>query len=212
MPTVRELPFLQLTIPIPECQQTVRFPAGVMNWNEDEFFDFCQVNRDLRIERTAKGEIIVMSPAGGYSSYRSGEVFRQLSVWAITEKTGMAFDSSGGFRLPNGGMRAPDAAWVQLSRLHKLSHREKQKFIPLCPDFIIEVASPSDTISELREKMDEYLQAGLRLGWLILPASTQVEIYTPSGVQVLRSPTTLTGDPVLPGFKSELASIWEPPF
>lgn len=203
---------MQLTIPIPECQQTVRLPAGVLNWSEDEFFDFCQVNRELRIERSAKGEIIVMSPAGGYSSYQGLEVARQLGAWAVEDKTGVAFDSSGGFILPNGGMRAPDAAWVQLARLQKLSRREKEKFIPLCPDFVIEVASPSDTISELREKMEEYREAGLRLGWLILPVPKQVEIYTPETVQVLASPETLTGDPVLPGFKLELASIWNPPF
>lgn len=203
---------MQLTIPIPECQQTVRLPAGVMNWSEDEFFEFCQTNRDLRIERSAKGEILVMSPAGGYSSYQSGGVSQQLSVWATDDKTGVAFGSSTGFLLPNGGMRAPDAAWVQLSHLRKLSQKEKEKFIPLCPDFLIEVASPSDTISELREKMDEYRQAGLRLGWLILPTSKQVEIYTPAGMQVLASPETLTGDPILPGFKLELASIWNPPF
>jgi Uma2 family endonuclease len=203
---------MQLTIPIPECQQAVRLPAGTLDWSDEEFFRFCQANRDLRIERSAKGEIIVMSPAGGYSGYRSGEVFRQLGVWADGDKTGVAFDSSTGFRLPSGGMRSPDAAWVLLSRLEKLSHREKEQFIPLCPDFVVEVASPSDDVSSLREKMDEYRKAGLRLGWLILPASTQVEVYTPADVQVLASPQTVTGDPVLPGFKLELASIWNPPF
>ncbi len=203
---------MHLTIPIPECQQAVCLPAGLLKWSEEEFFQFCQANRDLRIERTAKGEIIVMSPAGGYSGYQSGEVFRQLSVWAKRDKTGVAFDSSTGFRLPNGGMRAPDAAWVRLSRLKKLSHREKQQFIPLCPDFVIEVASPTDDVSHLREKMDEYRKAGLRLGWLILPVPMQVEVYTENAVQVLASPKTLTGDPVLPGFKLELASIWNPPF
>jgi Uma2 family endonuclease len=139
---------MQLTIPIPECQQTIRLPVGVMNWSEDEFFDFCQTNRNLCIERSAKGEILVMSSAGGYSGYQSGDVSWQLCIWATDDKTGVAFGSSTGFLLPNGGMRAPDAAWVQLSRLQKLSHREKEKFIPLCPDFLIEVASPSDTISE----------------------------------------------------------------
>ena len=203
---------MQLTIPIPECQQTVRLPAGLLNWSEDEFFDFCQANRELRIERSAKGEIVVMSPAGGYSGYQSGNVFRQLGVWAIEDNTGVAFDSSTGFLLPSGGMGAPAAAWVQLARLQKLSRREKEKFIPLCPDFVIEVASPSDTISELREKMEEYREAGLPLGWLILPASMQVEVYTPAEVQVLASPESLTGDPVLPGFKLELASVWNPPF
>ena len=203
---------MQLTIPIPECQETVRLPAGAFDWNEDEFFYFCQANRELRIERSAKGEIIVMSPAGGRSGYESGEVFRQLGDWAVEDKTGVAFDSSTGFRLPNGGMRAPDAAWVPLSRLQSLSNREREQFIPLCPDFLMEVASHTDTISDLREKMQEYLQAGLRLGWLILPGSAQVEIYAPTGVEVHAAPETLTGDPVLPGFKLELASIWNPPF
>jgi len=203
---------MQLTIPIPECQQAVRLPAGVLKWSEEEFFQFCQVNRDLRIERTAKGEIIVMSPAGGYSGYRSGQVFQQLNTWAEKDKTGVAFDSSTGFRLPKGGMRAPDAAWVKLSRLKKLSKRDKERFIPLCPDFVIEVASLTDTLFSLREKMDEYRQAGLRLGWLILPESIRVEVCTPRGMRVLASPASLTGDPVLPGFKLGLAAIWNPPF
>jgi Uma2 family endonuclease len=203
---------MQLTIPIPESQQAVRLPAKTLNWTEEEFFQFCQINRDLRIERSATGEIIVMSPAGGYSGYQSGEVFRQFSAWAIRDKTGVAFDSSTGFRLPNGGMRAPDAAWVKLSRLKRLSRKQKEKFIPLCPDFVIEVASATDTPGKLREKMDEYREAGLRLGWLILPTARQVEVYTPAEVHVLTSPETLSGDPVLPGFRLVLAPIWNPPF
>ncbi len=202
-----------LTIPIPEGQETVRLAAGTLDWSEEEFFQFCQANRNLRIERSAKGEIIVMSPAGGYASFESGEVFRQLGTWAIKDGSGVAFDSSAGFRLADGAMRSPDAAWVQLSRLEPLSHREKEQFIPLCPDFVIEVASPSDEVSDLRAKMQEYLRSGLRLGWLILPASKEVEIYTPTiAVQVLTSPEAVTGDPVLPGFELELALIWKPPF
>jgi Uma2 family endonuclease len=203
---------LQLTIPIPERQDAVRVPAGVFEWTEEEFFYFCQANRDLRIERSARGEIIVMSPAGGYSSYQSGEVFGQLRVWAEEDGTGVAFDSSAGFRLPNGAMRAPDAAWVRHARLQELSRREKEQFIPLCPDFVIEVASPPDTLSSLREKMDEYRSCGLPLGWLILPASTQVEIYTSSGVEVLTAPETVSAGPLLPGFKLKLTSVWNPPF
>lgn len=203
---------MQLTVQIPERQDAVLLPAGVFQWTEDEFFCFCQANRDLRIERSAKGEIIVMSPAGGYAGYQSGEVFRQLSEWAVKDKTGLAFDSSTGFLLPNGAMRAPDAAWVQLARLQALSRKEKEQFIPLCPDFVIEVASPSDTLSGLREKMNDYRNCGLRLGWLILPVSTRVEIYTSSGVEVLASPETVTADATLPGFKLELNSIWKPPF
>ena len=202
-----------LTIRIPEGQETVHLPAGTLAWSEEDFFHFCQANRELRIERSAKGEIIVMSPAGGYSGFQSGKVFSQLEVWAGQDGTGVAFDSSTGFRLPNGAMRSPDAAWVRLSRLDELSHREKEQFIPLCPDFVIEVGSPSDEVSDLREKMQEYMDAGLRLGWLVLPASKEVEIYTPTAeVQLLTSPEAVAGDPVLPGFRLELALVWNPPF
>lgn len=203
---------MQLMIPIPERQQAFRLPAGVLDWSEEEFFHFCQANRELQIERTAKGEIIVMSPAGGYSGYRSGEVFGQLRTWSAVGGTGVAFDSSIGFILPNGAMRSPDAAWVELSRLRDLSALEKERFLPLCPDFLIEVASPSDEIPALRLKMEEYRQAGLRLGWLIVPASVDVEVHTDAGVQVLDSPEALAGDPVLPGSRLELGSIWNPPF
>ncbi|MGH9326852.1 MAG: Uma2 family endonuclease [Terriglobia bacterium] len=203
---------MQLTVPITERQTAVRFPAGTLHWSEEEFFQFCQANRGLRIERSAKGEIVVMSPAGGYSSFESGEVFGQLRTWAIRNRKGVAFDSSAGFRMPNGATRSPDAAWIELTRLEKLSRREKEQFIPLCPDFVIEVASPSDDTSSLHEKMREYVECGLRLGWLILPTLTQVEIYSPAGAETLDSPVTINADPVLPGFTLELASIWSPPF
>lgn len=203
---------MQLTIPIPESRRTLRLPPGAVDWTEGEFFRFCESNRELRIERSAKGEITVMSPAGGYSGFQNAKVVSQLDVWATKDGSGIAFDSSTGFRLPNGAMRSPDAAWVRLSRLRELSHREKQQFIPLCPDFVIELASPSDDIGALREKMEEYRAAGLRLGWLILPELKQVQIYTPTQVEALTSPEALSGDPVLPGFRLELAIIWNPPF
>jgi Uma2 family endonuclease len=190
----------------------VRLPAGVLDWSEEEFFRFCQANRELQIERTAKGEVLVMSPAGAYSGYRSGEVFGQLRAWADKDRTGLAFDSSTGFVLPNGAMRSPDAAWVLLSRLKPLTSEQKERFLPLCPDFVIEVGSPSDEVAELRAKMEEYRRAGLRLGWLILPTSTSVEVYSEAGVRVLISPEVLAGDPVLPGFRLELGPVWNPPF
>jgi Uma2 family endonuclease len=203
---------MQVTIPIPECQDSIRFPAGILNWSEEEFFLFCQVNRDLRIEGSPDGEIIVMSPAGGYSSFRNLRIASQLDAWATSDGTGVAVNSSAGFRLPNGAMRSPDAAWVQLVRLKKLNRRDKERFIPLCPDFVIEVASLSDSVPSLREKMHEYLACGLRLGWLILPVSAEVEIYSPEGVRTLSSPPSISADTALPGFKLELASIWNPPF
>lgn len=203
---------MQLTIPIPERQDRVNFPAGVLDWSEEEFFHFCRANRDLRIERLANGEITVMSPAGGYASFQNLQAASQLDAWAMKDGSGVAFDSSAGFRLPNGAMRSPDASWVKRARLEKLSRREKEQFIPLCPDFVIEVASPSDDVSRLREKMAEYINCGLTLGWLILPASTEVEIYTPAGVEVFTSPAVVSADPFLSGFKLDLAAIWNPPF
>jgi Uma2 family endonuclease len=204
---------MQLTIEIPE-NEGGRIRLAPLEWTEDEFFDFCQANGDLQIERTKRGEIIVMSPAGGYSSFRSGEVFSQLKVWADKEGSGLAFDCSIGFRLPTGGMRSPDAAWVKRSRLEELTQAEKEKFIPLCPDFLIEVASPSDPLSDLLEKMEEYQQSGLPLGWLILPKKKQVRVYTSTAAAalVLEAPQRVSADPALPSFILELANIWQPPF
>ncbi len=203
---------MQLHVPIPERQDAVLLPPGVFHWTEEEFFHFCQSNRELRIERSAKGEIIVMSPAGGYAGYQSGAVFGQLREWSVANGTGVAFDSSTGFMLPNGAMRAPDAAWMRLARLQDLTPRQKEQFIPLCPDFVIEVASPSDTQASLRQKMQEYRSCGCELGWLILPATHQVEVYTPSEVTTLSPPETVTADTTVPGFKLDLSSIWKPPF
>jgi len=203
---------VQHTVPIPERLGAPRPDADVFEWTEDELFRFCQVNRELLIERSAMGEVIVTLPAEGYSGHQSGEVFRQLAAWAVTDKTGVAFDSGTGFLLPNGAMRSPDAAWVRRSRLAVLSRRRKEHFIPLCPDFVIEVASPSEELSSLREKMEEYRNNGAALGWLVLPASTQVEVYASSGVEVLASPQAITAAPALAGFQLDLTSVWTPPF
>ncbi|MGH9353206.1 MAG: Uma2 family endonuclease [Terriglobia bacterium] len=201
---------MQLTIAI--LENAIHLPPGMLRLSDEEFFQFCQANRDLHIERSPNGEIIVMSPAGGYASFQDLEVAGELRAWAKKDGSGVAFESSAGFRLPNGAMRSPDGAWIELARLKQLSHREKEQFIPLCQDFVIEVPSPSDDASELREKMKEYVSCGLRLGWLILPATTQVETYTSAGVEILNSPSAISADPVLPGFKLELSSVWNPPF
>jgi Uma2 family endonuclease len=204
---------MQLTIDIPE-NEGGRIRLAPQRWTEDEFFDFCQANGDLQIERTAKGEIIVMSPAGGYSSFRSGEVFRPLAMWAERDGTGVAFGANMGFLLPTGGMRSPDAAWVKRGRLEELTAAEKEKFISLCPDFLIEVASPSDRLSDLLEKMEEYRHSGLPLGWLLLPKQKQVRVYTSTSATgiVLDAPQRMSADPILPSFALELVKIWEPPF
>ncbi len=176
----------------------------------EQFFAFCQLNRDLRIERTAAGDIIVMPPAGGATGHRNLDLSGQLYVWARADATGAAFDSSTGFVLPNGATRSPDAAWVRRARLTELSPEQKGKFLPLCPDFAVELRSPSDRLSDLQDKMQEYVANGLRLGWLIDPVERQAFVYRTDGeVEHLKNPGTLDGEDVLPGFVLDLASIWD---
>jgi Uma2 family endonuclease len=181
----------------------------VLDLTNDQLFEFCQINRDLRIERNAHGELIVMPPTGGETSEQNAEITMQLRTWAKRDGTGATFDSSGGFLLPNTAVRSPDAAWVRKSRLAPLSKEQRQKFIPLCPDFVIEVRSPSDSLSALQEKMQEYLANGTQLGWLIDPDHRRVYVYHPGPrVEVVDDPDTLSGVPVLPGFVLDLREVW----
>jgi Uma2 family endonuclease len=176
---------------------------------EDQFFEFCQINRDLRIERTAQGELIIMPPTGGKTGERNAEITMQLGVWAKQDGQGATFGSSAGFRLPSGSVRSPDAAWVRNSRLDVLPPEQWEKFLPLCPDFVIELRSPTDSLSVLQEKMREYLDNGAQLGWLIDPAQRRVYVYRPqASVEVLDNPETLSGDPVLTGFVLNLREVW----
>ena len=179
----------------------------------EQFFDFCQLNRDLRIERTAEGEIVIMAPAGGETGARNAKLTSQVDRWAEEDGSGVAFDSSTGFDLPNGATRAPDVAWVKRSRLAALTPEQKRKFLPLCPDFVIELRSSSDSLSTVQDKMEEYLANGAQLGWLIDPASRQVYVYRPEAdVERLDNPREVAGDPVLAGFVLDLTPIWEPAF
>ena len=184
-----------------------------LQMTEDQFFEFCQVNDDLQIERTARGEILVMAPTGGEGSYREVEAATILRIWANKDGRGRAFGSTAGFRLPNSAVRAPDASWVRLDRLAKLTPRQKRKFLPLCPDFVIEILSVSDRLEKLQGKMAEYRENGACLGWLIDPEKRKVYIYRPGKrVQCLNHPKRVSGDPELPGFELEMAEIWKPPF
>ncbi len=183
----------------------------VVRMTDDQFFEFCQLNRDLRIERTAEGDILIMSPSGGEASAENMELSGQLRNWARRDRTGVAFDSSGGFTLPNEATRSPDAAWVLKARLANLTKEQKKKFLPLCPDFVVELRSPTDRLARLKRKMEEYRENGARLGWLIDPVERKVYVYRPGAeVECLDNPQTVSGDPVLPGFVLELREIWEP--
>lgn len=187
---------------------TVNFNS-VIKLTDEQFYQLCQDNETLRFERTATGELIIMPPAGGETSNRNGRLNQQLFNWTDTDGTGIAFDSSGGFKLPNGADRSPDASWVKLERWNALTPEQQTKFAPLCPDFVVELLSPSDSLKETQEKMKEYRDNGTRLGWLLNRKSRKVEIYRQGqDVEVLESPATLSGEDILPGFVLNLEPIW----
>jgi Uma2 family endonuclease len=175
----------------------------------DQFFELCRLHRDYRFERNASGEIVIMSPTGGETGKSNSDLNFQLSLWNRQARLGVVFDSSTGFQLPNGADRSPDAAWVKQERWNVLTPEQKQKFVPLCPDFVIELRSASDSLPRLQAKMREYIENGLRLGLLIDRQNRRVEIYRlDQPTEVLHEPTRLSGESVLPGFVLELASIW----
>nr|WP_254658042.1 Uma2 family endonuclease [Pleurocapsa sp. PCC 7327] len=175
---------------------------------DEQFFQLCHNNRDLRFERTATGELIIMPPTGGTTGDRNAELTYQLRAWSRQNNLGKSFDSSTGFKLPNGSNRSPDASWLAIERWNALTREQQETFVPLCPDFVVELRSPSDVLTKLQAKMQEYMENGARLGWLIDPQRKVVEIYRPNReVEILRSPRFLSGEDVLPGFILELSEI-----
>jgi Uma2 family endonuclease len=168
---------------------------------DEQFYQICINNPDLKIERTAKGVLIFMSPVGGDSGNQEMELGIDLGIWNRQTQLGKVFSSSTLFALPDGGKRSPDAAWVELSRWQALTPEQRQKFPPIAPDFVIELRSRTDDLETLQEKMQEYLDSGVRLGWLFNPQDQQVEIYRHGQPKVIRAlPTQLSGESVLPGF------------
>jgi Uma2 family endonuclease len=186
---------------------TLKFRPG-LRLTHRAFWKLCVANPDLRLERTAQGELEIMSPAGADSGRCNAGLTGQLWAWNQTRRLGVTFDSSAGFRLPNGATRFPDATWITRDRWDALKPKQKKKFPPICPDFVAELRSPSDGRESLREKMREYLGEGVRLGWLIDPEEGEVEIHRPDRpVEVLIRPATLSGEDVLPGFVLDLKDI-----
>ena len=180
-----------------------------INLTDEQFFKLCQNNPDLRFERSASGELIIMPPTGGITGDRNADLTYQLRSWNRKNKLGKTFDSSTGFKLPNGANRSPDASWVKMERWNALTEDEQEKYIPLCPDFVVELMSPSDTIEKTRAKMKEYMDSGASLGWLINRKQQQIEIYRPNQeVEILNFPQTVSGEDVLPGFVLDLTEIW----
>jgi Uma2 family endonuclease len=174
---------------------------------DEQFFQLCQNNRDLRLERSAVGELIIMPPTGWKSGNRNSKLNQRLSNWADVDGTGLVFDSSTGFKLPNGADRSPDAAWVKKDRLEALNP-DPDRFLTLAPDFVVELRSATDSLIKLQSKMQEYLNCGVHLGWLIDPQDRRVEIYRlGQKVEVLESPSSLSGEDALPEFVLDLAGI-----
>ncbi|MFN7500963.1 MAG: Uma2 family endonuclease [Dolichospermum sp.] len=166
-------------------------------------------NKDLRLELSSQGELSIMSPTGGETGDRNLELGGQVWLWNRQNGLGKSFDSSTGFKLPNGATRSPDVSWIKIERWNALTPEQRKRFLPLCPDFVIELVSESDDLADTQAKMREYIANGLQLGWLINPKNQQVEIYRPNQeIEVLESPTSLSGEDVLPGFILDLQPIF----
>ncbi len=176
---------------------------------DEDFFELCQKHRDLKFERNAKGDLIIMSPTGGLTGDRNSDLNYQLRAWNRQYKLGKVFDSSTGFKLPNGADRSPDSSFLTMEKWNSLTREEQEKFLRLCPDFVLELVSPSDTLAITQAKMQEYIENGAKLGWLIDPRRQVVEIYRPhQEVEILQSPLTVSGEDVLPNFVLELSEIF----
>jgi len=195
-------------------ETTAFYPMNIhVSWLTDELFvRLCQENPELRLELTAQGELIIMPPTGSETGWRNNEASFSLTAWSKRDGTGLVFDSSTGFTLPNGAKRSPDVSWIKRERWTALTKEQRREFAPLCPDFVMELRSPTDSLATLQAKLQEYIENGAQLGWLLDPFERRVYIYRPGQlVEVLDNPTTLNGDPVLPGFVLAVSELWEPP-
>ena len=186
---------------------TLRFPRDLV-LDDAWLLELSSLNQNVRLERSAEGDLIVTPPTGTETGDKDSEINMQLRLWAKGDGTGKAFGSSTGFRLPNGAVRSPDTSWVSRQRLGEISETEYQAFAPLCPEFVLELASPTDSVSVLQKKMVEYVENGALLGWLIVPQEKRVYVYTTDGVEVLENPDTVSGDPTLAGFVLDLREVW----
>ena len=180
-----------------------------MRWSDEELFEFCQANQGLKIERTAEGQIMVAEPVGGYGSSRNFNIGIEFGPWHKKYRKGIFFDSSGGFLLPNGAMKAPDVAWVSKERWEALTEQQRRTFPPLCPDFVLELRSSSDRLADLQAKMDEWMENGCRLGWLIDPKEGKSYVYRPGHtVEIIEGKDSiLFGENILEGFELNLGVL-----
>lgn len=197
-------------VALPESESPVKLILDPEHrLTDDEYYAFCAANSNLRIERTAQGEIVIVPPCGGESDYRSTNLLTQLGVWAMKDGRGTAFGSSVEFVLPSSAALSPDAAWVSREKIDRLTKEERRKFLRLVPDFVAEVMSPSDRLPTAQAKMEEWIANGVLLGWLIDGDAQTVYVYRSGGrMESLKGITTLTGDGPLEGFIVDLTAIW----
>ena len=198
----------------PTAQETgvliLHFGPLLKNLSDDEFFAFCQLNQELRLELTSEGDLIIMPPTGGKTGHRNFKLIGSFAAWADKDGTGKGFDSSTVFALPNGAKRSPDLAWVRNERWAALAEKEQERFPPLCPDFVVELRSPSDSLRMLQAQMEEYITNGAQLGWLLDPFEQKAYIYRPqTSVEILDNPQTIFGEPLLSGFALDVQALWE---
>jgi Uma2 family endonuclease len=181
----------------------------IVQISREQFYQICANNPELQLERNANGELVIMSPAGGETSSWNSDITTDLNIWNRQDLAGKVFDSSGGFSLPNGADRSPDAAWIPMEKWNRLTREQRKKFLPLCPDFAVELLSPSDSWIKGNLKMQEYIDNGCRLGWLIDPENKRVAVYRQGKpVEILEAPLSLSGEDVLQGFNLDLENIW----
>jgi Uma2 family endonuclease len=181
----------------------------VIELTDEQFYQLCRKNPDIKFERNAKGELLIMSPTGGETGNHNSEINADFVIWNRQTKLGKVFDSSTGFKLPNGADRSPDVAWIKQERWDALTPEQKEKFPPIAPNFVLELMSPSDDLQKVQEKMQEYMDNQVKLGWLIDRKTRRVEIYRlGKEVEVLESPTELSGEDVLPGFILNLQTVF----
>jgi Uma2 family endonuclease len=183
---------------------------SIIKLTKEQFYQLCEENPDLKLERNAQGELIIMPPTGGETGRSNSSINAQIWFWNEQNQLGEVFDSSTGFTLSSGADRSPDVSWVEKSRWDVLTKEQKERFIPLCPDFVIEIFSPNDSLKKTQQKMQEYIENGCSLGWLLNRKKQEVEIYRPGkDVEVLNSPQNLSGENILPGLIVNLQKIWE---
>lgn len=188
----------------------IDFGKALKKMNDDEFFEFCQRNKKMRIEMDKHGAITIMPPTGSETGKRNFKLAVKFGNWVEKDGTGEGFDSSTGFRLPNGAKRSPDLSWMTLKKWSAISAAKRKKFAPVCPDFVVELRSETDSLRKLQNKMREYIENGASLGWLIDATTRKIYVYRPNTeVKTLENPNEISGEPLLQGFVLNLKEIWE---